>query len=101
MTSGCHRGQGGGPHAPPPRIRRDRWAPLAVAELWVIVMDVQCGVDQMRIITVPPADRVGLPPVERLLGEPEHPAGHRHGNHLGGEVEEGTSLWERVPSEVG
>ena len=103
MTSGCHRGQSGGPHAPPPRIRRDRWAPLAVAELWVIVMDVQCGVDQMRIITFQLADRVGpstgRTPAWRTRAPGRSPP--RESSRLRGRGPAGTSLWERVPSEVG
>jgi hypothetical protein len=49
----------------------------AVAELGVIVVDVDRGVDQMRIVVVTLADRFGLTLIEGLLGEAQHPAGHR------------------------
>jgi hypothetical protein len=50
-----------------------------VAEGRVVGVDVECGVDQMRVVPVPLADRVGLPLVDRLLGKADHPAGHRDG----------------------
>jgi hypothetical protein len=40
---------------------------------------------QVRVVPVGLAHRVGLPLVERLLGEAQHPAGHRNGDVLGGE----------------
>ncbi len=49
----------------------------AIAELGIIGMDVDDGVGEMRIVEVPIADRVGLPLVEGLGGEAQHPAGHR------------------------
>jgi hypothetical protein len=57
-----------------------------VAELGIVVVDVDRSVDQVGVVPVPPADRGGLPLVERLLGEAEHPAGHRNGDLLGGEL---------------
>jgi hypothetical protein len=59
-----------------------------VAELGVVVVDLSGGVDQVRVVPVAPADRVGPPLVERLLGEAEHPAGHRDRDLFGGEVED-------------
>jgi hypothetical protein len=59
-----------------------------VAELGIVVVDVNRGVDQVRVVPVPMADRVGPPPVERLLGEAEHPAGHRDRDAVGGQVED-------------
>jgi hypothetical protein len=56
-----------------------------VAEGRVVTVDIDRGVDQVRIVPVALTDRVGAPLVERLLGEAEHPAGHRDGNVLGGE----------------
>ena len=52
----------------------------AVAELRVIAVHFEDGVDQVRVVAVPVADRVGVPGVEGLPGEPQHPAGHREGN---------------------
>jgi hypothetical protein len=60
----------------------------AVAELGVVVVDVDCGVDQVRVVPVALADGIGLPLVERLLGETQHPAGHRDGDVSVGEVED-------------
>lgn len=60
----------------------------AVAELGVVVMDIDRGVDQMRVVVVAVGDRLGLPLVEGLLGEAEHPAGHRDGDLVIGEVED-------------
>src|SRR3954471_19985358 len=42
----------------------------------------------MGISPVPVGDGVGLPFVEGLLGEGEHPAGHRDGDSVGGKVED-------------
>jgi IS30 family transposase len=55
-----------------------------VAERRIVVMDVDRGVDQMRVVPVPLADRSGQPGVVRLLGELQHPAGHRDGDPVGG-----------------
>jgi hypothetical protein len=55
----------------------------SVAELRVVVVDVDGGVDQIRVVPVALADRVGAPLVER---EPEHPAGHRDSDAVGGQV---------------
>jgi hypothetical protein len=56
-----------------------------VAEGWIVVVDVVGGVDQVRVVPVALAHRVGLPLVEGLCGEAQHPAGHRDGDLLGGE----------------
>jgi hypothetical protein len=56
-----------------------------VAERRVVVVDVDRGVDQVRVVPVALRDWVGVPGVERLLGEAQHPAGHRDGDLLGGE----------------
>jgi len=58
----------------------------SVAELRVVVVDVDGGVDQLGVVPVALADGVGAPLVERLLGEPEHPAGHRDRDAVGGQV---------------
>jgi hypothetical protein len=57
-----------------------------VAELRIVVVDVDRGVDQVCVVPVPLTDRGGLPLVEGLLGEAEHPTGHRDGDLLGGEL---------------
>ncbi|GGI02134.1 hypothetical protein GCM10007170_43150 [Arthrobacter liuii] len=57
-----------------------------VPECRVIGVDVQGGVDQVRIDPIAFRDRVGLPPVIALLAESQHPAGHRHGNTVGGKI---------------
>jgi hypothetical protein len=59
-----------------------------VAELGVVVMDLAGQVDQVRVVPVPLRDRVSAPLVERLLGEAQHPAGHRDGDVVGGEVKD-------------
>jgi hypothetical protein len=56
-----------------------------VAEGGIVGVDVQCGVDQVRVVPVALADRAGQPLVVGLRGEAQHPAGHRDGNVLGGE----------------
>jgi hypothetical protein len=60
----------------------------AVAELGVVVVDVDRGVDQVGVVVVAVADWFGLPPVEGLLGGAEHLAGHRDGDVVVGEVED-------------
>jgi hypothetical protein len=57
-----------------------------VAELGVVVVDVDRGVDEVGVVPVALADGVGAPLVEGLLGEPEHPAGHRDRDPVGGQV---------------
>jgi hypothetical protein len=42
----------------------------AVAELGVVVVDVDGSVDQVRVVPITLADRAGLPLVERLLEKP-------------------------------
>ena len=74
----------------------------AVAELRIVVVDVDRGVDQMRVVPVALADRGGLPRVERLLRScrargrsPRHGSCWRRA--LG---PAGTSFWEHVAGEV-
>lgn len=57
--------------------------PKAGSSRWI-----QGRVDQVRIRPVPVRDRVGLPFVERLFGEAKHPAGHLHGDSVGGKVKD-------------
>jgi len=54
----------------------------------IVVVDVDRGVDQVRILPVPAADRGGFPLAEGLLGEAQYPAGHRDRDTVGGEVED-------------
>jgi hypothetical protein len=58
----------------------------SVAELWVVVVDVDGGVDQLRVVPVALADGSAVPLVERLLGESEHPTGHRDRDAVDGQV---------------
>jgi len=53
----------------------------------IVVVDVDRGVDQVRILPVPAADRGGFPLAEGLLGEAQYPAGHRDRDGVG-EVED-------------
>ena len=57
-----------------------------VPERRIVGMDVQRRVDQVGIRPVPFRHRAGSPPVVPLLAELQHPAGHRHGNSLGGKI---------------
>jgi hypothetical protein len=57
-----------------------------VAELRVVVMDLERGMDEVRIVPVPLRDGVGIPLVVGLLAEPEHPAGLHDGDALVGQV---------------
>src|SRR6185312_11178115 len=59
-----------------------------VAERRVIGVDIQGGVDQMCLIPVPVADRALLPRIEGLLGEAQHPAGHRDRDTVSGQVKD-------------
>lgn len=52
------------------------------------MVDVDDDVDQVRVVVVAVADRLGLPLVEGLLGEAQYPAGHRNRDVAGGEVED-------------
>lgn len=56
------------------------------AELRVVRMHVHCGVDQVRVVPVPLANRVPAPGVVRRRGEAEHPARHRDRDPLAGEI---------------
>ena len=60
----------------------------AVAEFRVVVVDVDRGVDQVRVVPVTLADRIGLPLVEGLLRKAEHPAGHRDWDVISGKVKD-------------
>jgi hypothetical protein len=57
-----------------------------VAELGVVTVDVEDGVEQVRVVPVALRDRGGEPLVEPLGGEAQHPAGHRDGDAVVGEV---------------
>jgi hypothetical protein len=57
-----------------------------VPECRVVGVDVQGGVDEVRIDPIAFRHRTGPPPVIALLAESQHPAGHRHGNTVGGKV---------------
>jgi hypothetical protein len=57
-----------------------------IAELGIIGVHVNDHVGGVRVRPVAIRDRLGLPLVERLGGETEHPAGHRHGEPLDGQV---------------
>ena len=71
----------------------------AVAELGVVAVDVDDGVDQMGVVPVPGTDRVGRPLVEGLGGEAQHPAGQpsRGTPRRPALGPAGTSFWERAP----
>jgi hypothetical protein len=56
----------------------------SVPEFRIIGMDVDRGVDQIGRVEITVAERIAIPGVERLAGEPQYPAGYRHGNALGG-----------------
>jgi hypothetical protein len=58
----------------------------AVAELGVLVMDVDDGVDQMGVFEITQRAGLALPLVEGLGREAEHPAGQPHRESLGGQV---------------
>ncbi len=57
-----------------------------VAELGVTPMDVDCGVEQVRVVPVPLRHRPGPPGLEGLLAELQHPTGHRDGDPVIGQV---------------
>ena len=54
-----------------------------VPEFRIAGVDIECGVDQMGIVPVPSGHGIGVPLVERLPGESQHPAGHRDGDTVG------------------
>ena len=56
----------------------------AVPGLGVVVVQVDRGVGQVRIVEITTADRRSLPLAEGLGGEAQHPAGHRHRHPDGG-----------------
>ncbi|MDR7320792.1 hypothetical protein J2S44_001042 [Catenuloplanes niger] len=58
----------------------------AMPERRIVGVDATGGVDQVRVIAVTCGDRVALPMVVGLLAEPQHPAGHRDGDPVDGQV---------------
>ena len=58
----------------------------AIAEGRVVVVHVDRGVGQIGVVEVPSTAGPSEPLEIALLGELEHPAGHRHGNAFGGKV---------------
>ena len=58
----------------------------AIPELGVVVVDVDDDVGQMRVVPIAVADWLGLPLVEGLSREAQHPAGHLHGEPPLGEL---------------
>ena len=59
-----------------------------VPEPRVVPVHLERGVGGVGVDQVPLTDRVGLPGVERLPGEPQQPAGHRDGDPVGGKVQD-------------
>jgi hypothetical protein len=57
-----------------------------IPELGVVLVHVSDEVHQAGVVQVALTDRVGLPLVEGLRTEAEHPAGQPHGEPLGGQV---------------
>jgi hypothetical protein len=57
-----------------------------VPERQIIAMDIEGGVDQVRVVSVPLRHRIALPGIEGLPGEAGHPAGHHDGNTIGGKA---------------
>ena len=62
-----------------------------IPERRIVDVNIDRGVDQLRLIPVPLRDRIGEPPVIGLLGELQDPARHRDGDAVGGEF-----TYERV-----
>ncbi len=60
----------------------------AVPECRVGIVDLQRGLDQVGVGPVPCAHGVGLPLVEGLRRELEHPAGHHDGDTVRGKVQD-------------
>ena len=58
----------------------------SVAELWIVTVGVEQRVGPKRRNVFGVGDRIGQPAVVGLASELEHPARHRHGNSLGGEL---------------
>ena len=54
-------------------------------------MDIDRGVDQLRLVPVCLGDGIGEPAVIGLLGELQHPTRHRDGDAIGGKF-----TYERV-----
>lgn len=59
-----------------------------VAELGIIGVDVDDRIDQVSVVPIAVADRLGSPLVERLGREAEHPAGRPHRDALGGQFQD-------------
>ena len=72
-----------------------------VPERRIVTVDIQGGVDQVRLVPVPGAKRLLLPRVERLHAKAQRPAGHRHGDTPGGKAQgpAGTSFWGDLAGE--
>ena len=73
-----------------------------VAELGVVVVDVERGVDQVRVVPVALADRVGAATGRRPAWRSRAPgrSPRRGSRRRPGQGPAGTSFWERVPGEV-
>ena len=57
-----------------------------IPELGVVLVHITDDIDQLGVVVVTPADRLGLPLVEGLRTEAEYPAGQPHREPLGGQV---------------
>ena len=57
-----------------------------VAKLRVLAVGVNERVRDIGVVEVAVRTRPGAPLVERLRGEPEHPAGRHHSDAFGGEI---------------
>ncbi len=59
-----------------------------VPERRVVAVRVDRGVGEVRVRPVAIGYRTGTPPIERLLREAQHPAGHRDRDPVCGEFED-------------
>lgn len=57
-----------------------------VSEARVVGVHLERGMRGVRVDQVPVTDRIGLPGVERLRRELQHPAGHHDRDPVGGKV---------------
>ena len=57
-----------------------------VAELRIVPVGVEDGVGQLRLVPLGVGDRVGQPAVVGLAGDLEHPARHRDGDPVSGQI---------------
>ena len=73
----------------------------------VLLVNIQGHVDQVRIVPIPPADRVFLPLIEHSLRKTQHRPGHHDRNPEEGHlVQQGQgpaskSFWVNLPGQVG